>query len=868
MEFFTSMFDNNYEESNLVEIMELPVMKIVKLPVLEIMELSVMKIVKLPMNWAQKIGRENGVVVVTERTKNNAAGDVIKIFLMCDRGGVYKSTAKVRRSGTRKTNCLFQLVGKYHNEYNGWALRVSHGDHNHELAQHMEGHPYAMRLTEDQKTTVRNMYRNKSAPRDILSFIQGEDETNASSLRTVHNETYKVRKEIFQGESHMEVLFRLLGDKGYTHDFRKNSSTNAMEDLFFMHPTSYVMFCAFPHVLIIDTTYNTNEYKLPLVQIVGVTSTGKTITIALSFISKETEDNFTWVLTRLKSMLHKCMMPRVILIDRDLALMNACNVVFPDAAKLLCRWHISQNVKKHCKQSFVRGNKNWEYFEELWSSLIHSPTLDAYEYNYKRLHDGFTGKHKRVFDYVNTTWLVKYKEMFVSAWTNQVLHFGNSTTNRVESAHALLKKHLLTAKSTLEKFVGVIDQIVKLQQKTIKGTFEDSRNKKMNDHGIPLFKELRESLSMGMGADVIFALVVHCHVHEDINCESAVEAFKQEFEKQSDGGKRNMLSRFWSFIKPASSNLQVPIVQKNTRGRPKSKDIKKKSKHEAPLKHSNSTTLTLRDEDDDFLSSQLEPSRQSLFVGSQQGIRQSSYVGSQQGRQNSHVLGHYYHRYLDQVHPIVRPFVTHIQDVAPDGNCGYRSMAVALGYNEDKWKWVQSELLAELKHNEAQYKNFFGDDTFSKVLHGLYWFESGFAPKQHWIMMSSIRCTDISIRLLQSNQEKYEQNPISKQTCGLMKITKKVGRQTRFIAVREPQPEPELEHSAPRHHVIRPVPPIPVHVDDTLRELVVTTRRIDARVAWMMDWMITQVREEGRTVPAQSGILGSPPPEAHEAPPQ
>ncbi|XP_076946343.1 uncharacterized protein LOC143617766 [Bidens hawaiensis] len=493
-------------------------------------------------------------------------------------------------------------------------------------------------------------------------------------------------------------------------------------------------------------------------------------------------------------------MPRVILIDRDLALMNACNVVFPDAAKLLCRWHISQNVKKHCKQSFVRGNKNWEYFEELRSSLIHSPTLDAYEYNYKRLHDGLTGKHKRVFDYVNTTWLVKYKEMFVSAWTNQVLHFGNSTTNRVESAHALLKKHLLTAKSTLEKFVGVINQIVKLQQKTIKGTFEDSRNKKMNDHGIPLFKELRGNVSI-LTLDLLVKelkrmnrIIEHgygcgCHIRtscslpcacmlsnylnayetipldsidifgrscifnplyieqeEDINCESAVEAFKQEFEKQSDGGKRNMLSRFWSFIKPASSNLQGPIVQKNTRGRPKSKDIKKKSKHEAPLKRSNSTTLTLRNEDDDFLSSQLEPSRQSLFVGSQQGIRQSSYVGSQQGRQNSHVLGHYYHRYLDQVHPIVRPFVTHIQDVAPDGNCGYRSMAVALGYNEDKWKWVQSELLAELKHNEAQYKNFFGDDTFSKVLHGLYWFESGFAPKQHWIMMSSIRCTDISIR--------------------------------------------------------------------------------------------------------------------------
>ncbi|XP_076943183.1 protein FAR1-RELATED SEQUENCE 5-like [Bidens hawaiensis] len=343
--------------------------------------------------WAEKTGRENGVVIVIERTKKNAKGEVNKIFLMCDRGGVYKSTAKVKRSGTIKTTCPFQLVGKYHDEYGGWMLRVSRDAHNHEQAQHMEGHSYAMRLTGEQKITVRDMYRNKSAPCNILAYIQDKDETNVSSLRTVYNEMRHVRAEIFQGESHMEVLFRHLDDKGYTHDFRKNPSTNAMEDLFFMHPTSYIMFRSFPHVLIIDTTYNTNVYRLPLVQIVGVTSTGKTITIALSFIPKEKEDNFRWVLTRLKKMLHECMMPRVILTDRDLALINACNVVFPDAAKFLCRWHISQNIKKYCKQSFTKGN-NWEFFEELLSSVVFSPTPAAYEYNYKRLHDGLTGKHK------------------------------------------------------------------------------------------------------------------------------------------------------------------------------------------------------------------------------------------------------------------------------------------------------------------------------------------------------------------------------------------------------------------------------------------------------------------------------------------
>ena len=87
----------------------------------------------------------------------------------------------------------------------------------------------------------------------------------------------------------------------------------------------------------IDATYKTNEYKLPFVQVVGVTSTNKSFCIAHAFISKEKTDNFVWVLERLKDLLQKCMDPRVIITDRDLALMNACDIVFPKASKLLCR---------------------------------------------------------------------------------------------------------------------------------------------------------------------------------------------------------------------------------------------------------------------------------------------------------------------------------------------------------------------------------------------------------------------------------------------------------------------------------------------------------------------------------------------------
>ncbi|MCI11145.1 hypothetical protein A2U01_0032245, partial [Trifolium medium] len=38
--------------------------------------------------------------------------------------------------------------------------------------------------------------------------------------------------------------------------------------------------------------------------------------------------------------------------------------------------------------------------------------------------------------YVESTILVPVKEKVVCAWTNSVMHLGNTTTNRVESTHA------------------------------------------------------------------------------------------------------------------------------------------------------------------------------------------------------------------------------------------------------------------------------------------------------------------------------------------------------------------------------------------------------------------------------------------------
>jgi len=108
-----------------------------------------------------------------------------------------------------------------------------------------------------------------------------------------------------------------------------------------------------------DTTYKTNKYRLPLLEVVGVTSTGLTFSVAFVLMATECQNNFIWALQRLRGLfLRRDVYLTVIVSDRDLALMNAIEVVFLEACNLLCRFHINKNVKAKCKM-LVHPREAW-----------------------------------------------------------------------------------------------------------------------------------------------------------------------------------------------------------------------------------------------------------------------------------------------------------------------------------------------------------------------------------------------------------------------------------------------------------------------------------------------------------------------------
>jgi MULE transposase domain len=86
-----------------------------------------------------------------------------------------------------------------------------------------------------------------------------------------------------------------------------------------------------------------------LLDILGSTGTGRTYFAAFIFLLKETKKQYEVALQMLAIVIDKKLikLPKVIVTDQDLSLINAIYTVFPHTIHLLCGWHINKNVLYH-----------------------------------------------------------------------------------------------------------------------------------------------------------------------------------------------------------------------------------------------------------------------------------------------------------------------------------------------------------------------------------------------------------------------------------------------------------------------------------------------------------------------------------------
>jgi hypothetical protein len=130
----------------------------------------------------------------------------------------------------------------------------------------------------------------------------------------------------------------------------------------FAHPDSLVYLRAYPEVLLLDCTYKTNKYGMPLLDMINVNATGRSFCIAFAFLSGKTEEDYTWALKRLKMIYkqYREIFLSVVLTNQCLAVINAASSLFPSATSF-CAWHANKAVLARCQPVF--------YITEEWTEF-------------------------------------------------------------------------------------------------------------------------------------------------------------------------------------------------------------------------------------------------------------------------------------------------------------------------------------------------------------------------------------------------------------------------------------------------------------------------------------------------------------------
>jgi hypothetical protein len=228
--------------------------------------------------------------------------------------------------------------------------------------------------------------------------------------------------------------------KDWTYSYRSDEAGRVL-GLFLAHEQSLDLLQGPSEVLLMDCTYRTNKFRMPLFVVTGVTPLSTTFFVGFAFLSQERKTDYEWALVALKGLYDARGLgaPATLVTDRDPRLMGAIRAVFPGARHLLCLWHVAKNVVARCKR-FFQADKAWTDFLEAWGALLRSATVEAYSKAPGACRVRFAGA-PRALAYLEQTWL-PYKEAIVKAWTDRALHFGISTTSRVGGAHSALKGYL------------------------------------------------------------------------------------------------------------------------------------------------------------------------------------------------------------------------------------------------------------------------------------------------------------------------------------------------------------------------------------------------------------------------------------------
>ncbi|CAG8715935.1 7915_t:CDS:2 [Gigaspora rosea] len=384
-------------------------------------------------------GRTNSVIILG-KTKKNPDNSYKQVLFVCEKQGKYAGTNDAYT--TKCIGCPFAISVYYRKRDKEFAIIKSCLEHNHDPCSDATKFSSVMRkLDQNDLGLIEKLHNDGLRTKDIFSVL------NSVSTKYIHKpDVYdaisRQRQLKLQGLSEIEMLLKnlhedenIIGDIALKNAFNdeRNQDGKFMQAIFWAYRNAFSEFAVGKDVLIIDATYKTNRFSMPLVAICSVDRFGSTYPLAFALVYSETQEFYCWVLQQLSKALiivTGSAQVATIITDRELALMIAISKVFPHTKHQLCTWHIFKNIKNKLRREVEID----EFIKDV-QKLTYS---DLSEGEAEKDITALWIKYPRAKIYMSETWM-PYKKSWLAPYTKGNINLDLRSSQRVESLHSKLK---------------------------------------------------------------------------------------------------------------------------------------------------------------------------------------------------------------------------------------------------------------------------------------------------------------------------------------------------------------------------------------------------------------------------------------------
>ena len=322
-----------------------------------------------------KYAKEAGFSIRKSSTaKSKDDSEVIRQELCCYKEGHSKirTVQPKKQKGIVRTGCQAKVaVVKRESLY-----KISHfvEAHNHPLTSADKVHllPSYRQVSKVTKAFTNELGLVNIPTHQKISLLEvqsGGIENIGCTGKDIYNYERDQRKELKGHDADMLYdHFVSQREKNPFFTFRiVEDNENRIKYCFWADATSRRAYSIFGDVVIFDTTYNTNKYRLVFAPLLGINHHGETIMFGCAFLGDEYAESFVWLLNTFLETMPGGSPPKMIITDQDPAMKIAIAEVLPSTFHRFCSWHILNKFSD--KIGAVKCNEHYDDFRScVWNS--------------------------------------------------------------------------------------------------------------------------------------------------------------------------------------------------------------------------------------------------------------------------------------------------------------------------------------------------------------------------------------------------------------------------------------------------------------------------------------------------------------------